>query len=315
MKNSFPTLKLPNGRDMPVMGFGCADFNDDKIVQKAVEIGLEFGYRFFDNAPFYKDEAAVGAALRDNSVPREDLFISTKLPNSSHAYDDALRAFETSMKTMQVDYFDMYMIHFPCPQQDLYCEAWKALEKLYEQKLVRGIGLSNFKEHHILKILSMCNVGPMVNEMECNPYFSQNELRGFCIQHKIQPIAWFPLGGPVGAIEVPPSGEYAIDDPIAIILAELRENNKGKYNKVLLRDQTARIIGEKYGKSIAQVVLRWHIQSGIIPIPKSKNPNRLIENSNIFNFALDEEDMKLMNALNHDRRLGPDPDLYSDHAV
>ena len=311
--NAFPTLRLSNGIEMPVMGFGCADFSDEAVTRKAVKVGLDAGYRFFDNAPFYRNEAEVGAALRDSEIPRNELFISTKLPNASHAYDDALRAFETSMKVMQVDYFDMYMIHFPCPQQNKYCDAWRALEKLYDQKLIRGIGLSNFKEHHIKQILNMCNVGPLINEVECNPYFSQLELRGFCKANGIQPVAWFPLGGPVFAIEQPPVGEYKEEDLIGIILAELRKKNKGK--SVLLRDKTAQAIGEKYGKSIAQVILRWHLQADIIPIPKSKNPLRLIENSEIFDFELTSEEMRQMDALDHGRRLGPDPDVYSDHAV
>ncbi|MCC8123789.1 MAG: aldo/keto reductase [Oscillospiraceae bacterium] len=311
MNKVFPTLELENGVKMPVMGFGCADFPNMQVLERTVELGLQLGYRFFDNAPFYRDEAEVGAALKASDIPREELFISTKLPNGFHDYEAALARFEESRKAMGVEYFDMYMIHFPCPDQGQYTEAWRALEKLYKDGRVRAIGVSNFKETHLQRIFDACEVKPMINEIECNPYFAQPELRKFCIQNGIRPVAWFPLGGPIGAIEEPEPGTYASDDPIGGILEVLRNTNQGK--KVMLRDPVAETIGKRNNKSIVQVILRWHIQSGIIPIPKSADAKYLAENCDVFDFELTNEEMKEMNALDHNRRLGPDPDLADMH--
>jgi 2,5-diketo-D-gluconate reductase A len=309
----FPTVKLSNGVAIPLMGFGCADFAKGPVLDRAVAVGLEAGYRFFDNAPFYKDEAEVGAALRASGIERKELFISTKLPNSCHAYDAALKSFDNSLKKMGLEYFDMYLIHFPCPKQGLYTEAWQALEKLYEEGRVRVIGVSNFQERHLLKILEMGEIKPLVNEIECNPYLSLASQRDFHAQHNIQTIAWFPLGGPIGAIEPPASGIIDDSDPIEAILSQIRLHNLGK--KVLLKDQVLAAIGKKYGKTTAQVILRWHIESGIIPIPKSKNPGRLRENADIFDFELTAGDKAAIAALDHNRRLGPEPDLFEDHDV
>ena len=306
---SFPVVKLANGIDMPSIGFGCAELPPSTI-EAAVHAGLEAGYRFFDNAPFYRDEAEIGAALKSSGINREDLFVSTKLPNESHDYEAALKRFDLSLKTMGLDYLDMYMIHFPCPQQGKFTEAWKALEKLHKDGLVRSIGVSNFTEGHLQKIFDKCEVRPVVNEIECNPYFAQPALRKFCMDNDIHPIAWFPLGGPIAAIEEPLPGTFADGDPIAEILAVIRTHNVGK--KVLLKDQTAKAIGDKYGKTIAQVALRWHLQSNIIPIPKG-GLNRLHENCNIFDFSLTPEEMKQMDALDHGRRLGPDPETSPMH--
>ncbi len=308
---TFPTLKLANGVDMPVMGFGCADLHVGQILDKAVEVGLKAGYRFFDNAPFYKDESEIGAALKASGIKREELFISTKLPNDCHDYEQALKQFERSRKKLGVDYLDMYMIHFPCPQQGKYTQAWTALEKLYKEGLVRAIGVSNFSEAPLQKIFDICEIQPMVNEVELNPYFAQPELRKFCRDNKIQVIAWAPLGGTIYGIEEPEPGMFPEGDPIGEILAAVRVKNKGK--KVLIKDQTIATIGHKHGKSTAQVILRWHIQSDIIPIPKSSKPVRLIENSAIFDFVLTDEEMSQINLLDHNSRLGPDPDTDPMH--
>ncbi len=313
MENSvFPGTVVSNGVVIPQMGFGCADFAKGPVLDRAVAIGLEAGYRFFDNAPFYQTEADVGAALRASGVDRKELFISTKLPNSSHAFDDALRSFDESLKRMGLDYFDMFLIHFPCPKQDRYAEAWRALEKLYKEGRVRVIGVSNFQEKHLERIFETCEIKPMVNEIECNPYLSLAAQRRFHAQHDIQTVAWFPLGGPIGAIE-PPSHGIDQSDPIEVILAEIRKGNIGK--KVLLKDEILAGIGARYGKSVAQIILRWHVESGVIPIPKSKKPERLTENSRIFDFELAAADKAAIDALDHGRRLGPEPDLYEDHAV
>ena len=307
----FPVIELSNGVVIPQMGFGCADFPQGPILEKAVAAGLEAGYRFFDNAPFYKTEAGVGAALRASGIDRRELFISTKLPNSCHAFDDALRSFDDSLKTMGLDYFDMFLIHFPCPKQGRYTEAWQALERLYKEGRVKAIGVSNFQEKHLEKIFEMCEIKPMVNEIECNPYLSLGAQRQFHAAHGIRTVAWFPLGGPIGAIEPPSFVDPS--DPIQVILAEIRKGNLGK--KVLLKDQTLAGIAAKHGKTVPQIILRWHVESAIIPIPKSQNPERLIENSKVFDFQLAAADKAAIDALDHNRRLGPEPDLYEDHVV
>lgn len=306
--SSFPVLRLSNGVSMPQIGFGCADFPEARILEKAVDAGLRAGYRFFDNAPLYLTEDGVGAALKGSGINRSELFIGTKLPNTCHDFEAALKSFDGSLKRMGLDYFDMFLIHWPCPKQNKYTEAWRALEKLYKEGRVRVIGLSNFLPQHLERIFEMCEIKPMVNEIECNPYLSCTAEREFYTLHDIRTVAWFPLGGPIGTIEPPPSGVIDESDPIQVMLAKSREANLGK--KVLLRDQVLAGIAARYGRSVAQIILRWHVQSGLVPIPKSKDPGRLIENSKIFDFELKTEDRAAIDALDHGRRLGPHPDLY-----
>jgi len=303
----FPVYKLSNGVDIPQLGFGCADFPQGPVLTKAIISAVEAGYRFFDNAPFYLTEAGVGEALRASGVDRSEFFVSTKLPNTCHAFEDALKSFDESLKRMRLDYFDMFMIHFPRPKQNQYIEAWRALEKLYKEGRVRAIGVSNFLENHLGKLFEACEITPTVDELECNPYLSCAGERQFNERHSIRTISWFPLGGPIGTIEAPP-GEIDMTDPIQVILADFRALNKGK--KVLLRDQVLAGMADKYGKTVAQIILRWHVQSGLLPIPKSKDPQRIVDNSKIFDFELETRDKATIDALNHDRRLGPDPDLY-----
>jgi diketogulonate reductase-like aldo/keto reductase len=294
-RNLVPTVRLNNGVEIPALGFGVAGLNKGEILNRAIATTLEEGYRLFDNAPFYGNEAEVGAALRASDVKREDLFISTKLPNNCHAYEDTLAAFHQSRSLLGLDYLDMYLIHHPMPLRGLYCEAWRALEKLYADGYVRVIGLSNFKEHHIEQVLKTCKVKPMVNELECNPYFTIEPLRRYCQEHEIRVMTWFPLGGPV----VPPP-------PIP---------PRAKDFKILTDDPVLKPIAAKYGKTPAQVTLRWAIDSGLIPLPKSGNPARIRENVAIFDFSLTTEDLARIDALNWDRRLGPDPDDYDDDAT
>jgi diketogulonate reductase-like aldo/keto reductase len=293
--NSIPTVELSNGARIPAVGYGVAGLEKGEILNQAIETTLEEGYRLFDNAPFYGNEKEVGAALRASGVKREDLFVSTKLPNDCHAYEDALAAFRKSLSLMGLDYLDMFLIHHPMPLRGKVCEAWKALEKLYEEGLVRVIGVSNFKEHHLEQIFGMCKVRPMVNELECNPYFTIAPLRKFCRDQGVRVVTWFPLGGPV----VPPP-------PIP---------PRSKDFKILTEDATLKSISAGYGKTTAQVVLRWAIDSGMIPIPKSGKPERIRENADIFDFSLTADDLGRIDALDQDRRLGPDPDVYDEYVV
>lgn len=290
--NTFPTVTLNNGVEFPVMGFGVAGLNKGEILNTAIQTTLEEGYRLYDNAPFYGNEKEVGEALRASGYKREELFISTKLPNDCHAFNDAINAFHKSREAMGLDYLDMYLIHHPMPMFDKYCEAWRALEKLYEEGYVRVIGLSNFKEHHIDKLLANCNIKPMTNELECNPYFTINPLRQYCNEKDIRVITWFPLGGPLNPPPpIPP---------------------RPKDFKIMLRDPVLETIAAKYGKTTAQISLRWAIDSGMTPVPKSGSTKRIKENRDIFDFCLSAEDIAAIDALNIDRRLGPDPDFYDE---
>ena len=292
MDKMIPSIKLTNSESnilFPQEGFGVAAMEEDKL-ERAIKYAIDAGYRLFDNAPQYGNEREVGAVLNKCGVPRGELFISTKLPNYCHAYEDAIAACERSLKALNIDYLDMYMIHFPMPSQNLYTEAWRALEQLYKDGKVRVIGISNFKEHHIKKILQMCTVKPMVNELELNPYYTQEGLRRFCESEGIHIINWFPLGGPKDPL-VP----YPLDD-----------------FKILLEDAYLLELGAKYGKTTAQIALRWAVEHHFTPIPKSSNPKRINENRDIFDFQLTPAEVSQIDALNHDRRLGPDSDEFTE---
>lgn len=289
MPNNCPWITLNNGVKMPQLGLGVVFLEDGEMMQTAVDSAIDAGYRLFDNAASYGNEAAVGNAIKNNGIKREEVFISTKLRNSKHKYDDALFECDKSMKNLGVDYLDLYLIHFPCPGYDLYCEAWKALEHLYKEGMVRAIGVSNFHGSHLEKIFGMCEIPPTVNQLECNPYLQIAPLREYCQDHNIWPEAWFPLGGPA---------DMPRDETTA--------------GKVLLKDPVINELAEKYGRSPAQIVLRWETQSGIIVIPKSRNPGRIKENISIFDFDLSGEDMRRVDALDCGFRLGADPDLCND---
>jgi len=281
-------IELNNGVKIPQIGLGLAMLGDDQEARRIVSAAVEKGYRLFDNAPLYGSENAAGRALRDCGIPREELFISNKLPNSKHRYEDALKAFDSSLKALGVDYLDMYLIHFPVPEQDRFLEAWTALEKLYEEGLIRAIGVSNFLEHHLERLFAVCKTPPVVNQLECNPYLSIAPLRKYCHEHDIWPEAWFPLGGPKVSLKATIPDKILLDDPLLAGIAE------------------------KYQKTAAQIILRWEIQSDIITIPKSSNPLRLEENINIFDFCLSEEDAAQIDSLDYGRRIGPHPDECND---
>lgn len=283
-----PAIKLNSGAEMPALGFGTAMLDGSKI-QSVIRAAVESGYRMFDSSPLYGNEAEFGDALRSSGIKREEVFIASKLRNSQQKYEDALRAFDSTLKALKTSYLDMYMIYWPCPAYDRYCEAWKALEHLQKEGYVRNIGVSNFLPEHLEKLLGMCEIVPAVNELECNPYFSIAALRNYCGKKGIAVEAWFPLGGPVkklGGNES--SGPRLLTDPLLVEL------------------------GKKYGKTAAQIVLRWEVQQGIVPLPKSSDPHRIFENINIFDFGLSDEDMYRIDMLNIDLRNGHDPATTND---
>lgn len=290
MTTTIPSVTLANGVKMPSIGFGVAGLDNGPELKAALNAALAEGYRMFDTAPFYGNEAETAQFLLESGIPREELFIVTKLPNACHAYEDTIRAVEESLERMKLDYLDMYLIHFPVPSVGKYCEAWRAMEKLYKDGKIRAIGVSNFQEKHLDTLLASCEIVPMTNELECNAYLTIKPLRKYCEEKNIRVINWFPLGGPSQPLVPYPVADFPI----------LRE------------EPIVNSIGEKYGKTPAQVLLRWAVDGGMVPIPKSCNPGRIHQNRDIFDFALTAEELEQIDSLNYDRRFGPDPDTFDD---
>lgn len=265
-------VTLNNGLKMPQLGFGVWQVEDDQATV-AVTKAIETGYRSIDTAMVYQNETGVGKAIQQTSVPREELFITTKVWNSDQGYENTLRAFEESLERLGLEYVDLYLIHWPTPKYDEYVDTYKALEKLYHDGRVKAIGVCNFEIEHLERILKECDVKPVLNQVECHPYLAQPEMKEFCAKHDILVEAWSPLeqGGDV------------------------------------LKDAVIQQIAEVHRKSPAQVVLRWHIQNGTIVIPKSVTPSRIEENFQVFDFELSQEEMTEINELNRNRRKGPAP--------
>lgn len=268
-RNSDTTV-LNNGVRMPWLGLGVWKTKEGDEVVQAVQHALEAGYRSIDTAAVYGNETGVGQALQASSIPRDLLFVTTKVWNADQGYDSTLRAFEESRRKLQLEVIDLYLIHWPVKGN--YKETWKALEKLYKDGLVRAIGVSNFKVHHLEDLLQDSEIVPAVNQVEFHPLLNQQELRTFCKEHKIQLEAWSPLMQ--GNLDLP-------------LLSEL---------------------ADKYGKTPAQIILRWDLQHGVVTIPKSIRESRIRENIDVFDFTLSDEDMARLDGLNQDRRFGPDPD-------
>ena len=264
---------LHNGVAMPWFGLGVFKVEDGSEVIEAVKTAIQNGYRSIDTAALYGNEEGVGQAIKESGVPRQELFITTKVWNSDQGYDSTLQAFETSINKLGLDYLDLYLIHWP--GKDKYKETWKAFEKLYKDGRVRAIGVSNFKIHHLEDLMSSAEIKPMVNQVEYHPHLTQKELLAFCQKEGIQLEAWSPL-------------------------------KQGQ----LLSDPIINKLAEKYGKSSAQIILRWDLQNKVVTIPKSIKEQRIIENANIFDFELSAEDMEEIDGLNKDERVGPDPDIF-----
>lgn len=273
MKSITSTVTLHNQVEMPQFGLGVYLVEEGNEVVQTVKTALQLGYRSIDTAAFYDNEVGVGEAIKQSGIPREELFITTKVWNSDQGYENTLRAFEESLQKLQLDYIDLYLIHWPVKGK--FIDTWKAFEKLYEDGKVRAIGVSNFQVHHLEELFSECNLKPMVNQIELHPVLAQQPLRSFCAEHDIKVEAWSPI-----------ARGRLLDHPI------LKE------------------ISTKHHKSVAQVILRWHLQNNIIIIPKSVKPARIKENADIFDFELSEAEMKQIDNLNKDERFGPDPDNF-----
>ncbi|MET8725275.1 aldo/keto reductase [Streptomyces misionensis] len=275
MSSKVPPIILNNGVEMPQLGFGVWQVQDDEA-ERAVATALEAGYRSIDTAAAYGNEEGTGRAIAASGLPREDVFVTTKLWNSDHGYDATLRAFDTSLTKLGLDYVDLYLIHWPLPARDTYVDTYKALEKLYADGRARAIGVSNFLPEHLRRLTAETSVIPAVNQIELHPHLQQHAAREYHAELGIATEAWSPLGQGKGLLEVP-----------AIVA-----------------------IGQKHNRTPAQVVLRWHIQQGTIVIPKSVTPSRIKENIEVFDFHLDDEDLAAIGALNEDRRIGPDPATF-----
>ncbi|MFF5583485.1 aldo/keto reductase [Streptomyces hygroscopicus] len=270
-----PFITLNNGVRMPQLGFGVWQVPDDEA-QVAVRHALDAGYRSIDTAAIYGNEEGTGKALAASGIARDELFVTTKLWNGDQGYDSTLRAFDTSLTKLGLDYVDLYLIHWPLPQTDKYVDTWKAFEKIYSEGRAKAIGLSNFHPAHIQRLLSETSVAPAIDQIELHPQLQQAELRAFNARHDIATEAWSPLG----------------------------------QGKGLLENPTLAAIAKKHGKSPAQVVLRWHLDLGNVVIPKSVTPSRIKENIDVFDFELDSEDLSAISALDSGNRLGPDPETF-----
>ncbi|MBE1611954.1 aldo/keto reductase [Actinopolymorpha pittospori] len=268
-----PTITLNNGVEIPQLGFGVWQVPDDEAVA-AVRTAIEVGYRSIDTAAIYGNEEGTGRGIAESGVPREELFVTTKLWNGAQGYDTTLAAFEESVAKLKTDYVDLYLIHWPVPSKDKYVDTWRAFEKLYADGRIRSIGVSNFQPAHLQRLFDETEVVPVLNQVELHPYFSQEKLRAFNGEHKIATEAWSPLAQ---------GGDLLGDPAVAAIAA-------------------------KYGKTNAQVVLRWHLQIGNVVIPKSVTPSRIKENFDVFDFELSAEDVTAISGLNRDQRIGGDPD-------
>lgn len=274
-----PDINLNDGRTMPAIGLGTYTLNGAAGVE-AMADGIRAGYRLLDSAFNYENEGALGEAARWADIPREELFLVSKLPGRHQRRAEALRTVEESLYRAGLDYWDLYLIHWPNPKRGLFVEAWEGLLEARERGLVRSVGVCNFLPEHVEALVRETGVAPAVNQVELHPYFSQRPQRAFDRRHNIVTQAWSPLGRGVD----------------------------------ILKDGTLREIAEVTGKTVAQIVLRWHIQSGVVPLPKSATADRRAENLNVFNFQLCDADMAAIDALTRpDGRLkGQDPAVYEE---
>ncbi|MGA1214144.1 MAG: aldo/keto reductase [Candidatus Nanopelagicales bacterium] len=271
-----PLVEMNDGRSIPVIGFGVWQVPDDVVVDATLK-ALEVGYRHIDTAYLYHNERGVGEALRRSGLDRDDVFVTTKVWNTDHGYDETLRAFDKSTGLLGIDEVDLYLIHWPTPARDIYLDSWRALIRLREEGRARSIGVSNFHEAHLRKIIDETGVIPAMNQIELHPWLPQAHMRDIDARLGIKTEAWSPLG----------SGRL-IDDPVIADVAA------------------------KHGKSPAQVMVRWSIQLGNIVLPKSVTPERIEQNIDVFDFELDDADMAAIATLDSGRRTGPNPDDFNE---
>ncbi|WP_409304455.1 aldo/keto reductase [Peribacillus sp. SCS-155] len=274
VKDINTTVTLHNGVEMPQLGFGVFKVQNGNETVESVKKALEAGYRSIDTAAIYKNEEGVGQAIRESGIPREELFITSKVWNSDQGYESTLQAYEDSLKRLGLEYLDLYLIHWPVKGK--YIDTWRALEKLYKDGRVRSIGVSNFHVHHLEDLFENSEIKPVIDQVELHPRLAQLELREFCNNHGIKVEAWGPLGQ-----------GHLIDEP------------------------TLKHIASKHGKTTAQVLIRWHLQHEIVVIPKSVTPSRIEQNAEVFDFELSKDEMNQIDSLNLNERYGADPDNFN----
>lgn len=277
VKNLQDTTTLHNGVKMPWFGLGVFKVEEGPELVNAVKSAIKNGYRSIDTAAIYGNEEGVGKGiqegLKEAGISREEIFVTSKVWNSDLGYESTLAAFETSLAKLGLEYLDLYLIHWPV--EGKYKDAWKALEKLYKDGRVKAIGVSNFHIHHLEDLMKDAQIKPMIDQVEYHPRLTQKELQTFCKENGIQMEAWSPL-------------------------------MQGQ----LLNNDTLKEIAAKYNKSVAQVILRWDLQNGVVTIPKSTKEHRIIENADVFDFELTKADMDVIDGLNENHRVGPDPDNF-----
>ncbi|MFJ5624499.1 aldo/keto reductase [Peribacillus loiseleuriae] len=276
-KNIQDTTTLHNGVKMPWFGIGVFKVEEGPELVNAVKFAIKHGYRSIDTAAIYENEEGVGQAIREGikeaGIPREELFITSKVWNSELGYESTIVAYETSLKKLDLEYLDLYLIHWPV--EGKYKDAWRALETLYKEGRVKAIGVSNFQVHHLEDLMNDAEIKPVVNQVEYHPRLTQKEIQAFCQEHGIQLEAWSPL-----------------------MQGQLLDN-------LVLQE-----IANKYNKTIAQIIIRWDLQHGVVTIPKSTKEHRIIENSTVFEFQLTKEEMQRIDELNQNHRVGPDPNNF-----
>jgi 2,5-diketo-D-gluconate reductase A len=271
-----PAITLNNGQQIPQFGFGVFLVRPDETAA-AVTAALDAGYRHIDTAQMYGNEAEVGEAIKRSGLDRSSIYVTTKLANDAHEPDDARRAFDGSLKALGFDYVDLFLIHWPLPTRydGDFVSTWNVLEELYNDGLARSVGVSNFGIGHLRRLSLETAVTPAVDQIEVNPYLTQDSLRSYCAEYQIAVEAWSPI-----------ARGRALTDPVVTGIAQ------------------------RAGKTASQVILRWHIQRGDIVFPKSVNPERVRENIDIFDFELSGDDMAAIHGLNRDERTGPDPETF-----
>jgi diketogulonate reductase-like aldo/keto reductase len=270
LKNTVECFRLNNGVLIPKIGFGTYKVEDGQETVNSVKWALEAGYRHIDTASIYRNEVSVGTGIIESGIDRKEIFVTSKLWNDDQGYDNTIKAFKTSLKNLNMEYLDLYLIHWPQIQN---LQSWRALEDLYNDGLIKAIGVSNFQISHLKEIIENCRIKPMINQVELHPQFPQEELREFCGKNDIFIESWGPL-------------------------------MQGKIFSIPLMEE----LSEKYKKTIAQITLRWHYQIGVISLPKSVNKERIFGNIDIFDFEIEEEDMKKIKNLKGER-IGTHPDL------
>ncbi|MFL6555913.1 MAG: aldo/keto reductase [Bacillus sp. (in: firmicutes)] len=273
MNNLQSRTTLNNGVKMPWFGLGVFKVEEGPELVNAVKTAIQQGYRSIDTAAIYANEEGVGQGIKESGIAREDLFVTSKVWNADHGYESALAAYQTSLDKLGLEYLDLYLIHWPVAGK--YKETWRALETLYKEGRVRAIGVSNFQVHHLEDLMKDAEIKPMVNQVEYHPRLSQKEVQAFCREQGIQLEAWSPLM----------QGELLDNEILAGIAA-------------------------KHNKSVAQIILRWDLQNGVVTIPKSTKEHRIIANSQVFDFELTQEDMHQIDEMNQNHRVGPDPDNF-----